>query len=558
VVLDGFFIRDFSERELDDYRKKKVGFIFQNYNLIKHMTVLENVVIAMTMSSVPASERTARAKELLKQVGIDEHIHKLPNQLSGGQKQRVAIARALANDPEIILADEPTGSLDKESAEAVLKILIEIAEGGKLVVCVTHSQKIAGRCSRIVQLDDGVVVKDVKVKSINTDVPRPKPINPKSIGFAELIKLAFKNLMQNRNRSILVSVGMSIGIAAVTFMFCLSGGVKAYVTNDIATSMNKLQIDAAKDSNAVGTFSASDISILKRIDGVSRVVESAALSLSGEYKKSGESDGAYSTLLTLSSTYGGFEPTMVSGDLPESGEILISQSMAVKLGSAAAGGVLTVRVKDTAQTFTVSGVYTVNSSYDTAYVTYGDLSALYGGTVPCNKVYLFAKDISYVEGILSDLSALGFTAYRQDSSVEDLLSYVDLGTTVLTAVASISLFVSAIMIFIVLFISVVERTKEIGVLRAIGARRRDIRKLFVFEAGILGFFAGVIGCIISLLIGIAADAALASSYSANFVNNNVLYYLAAVAGSILISVISGLSPAAMAANADPVESLRYE
>ena len=558
VVFDGFFIRDFTEKQLDDYRKKKIGFIFQNYNLIKHMTVLENVMIAMTMSSVSAAERTARANELLKQVGIEDQANKLPNQLSGGQKQRVAIARALANDPEIILADEPTGSLDKESAEAVLQILIDIASSGKLVICVTHSQKVASNCSRIIRMDDGIVAEDTKLRDAHSDIPRPKVFKPRSIGFTELMKLAAKNLLQNRSRSILVAIGMSIGIAAVVFMYCLSSGVKNYVTADTSTAMNKLQIDVAKDVNAVATFTSSDLTAINALDGVDYISKSATLSLNTQYKKSGENDSKYTTLLTLSTLYDGFEPTMVSGTLPESGGILISQAMATKLGAVNGQTELTLKVNGNTQNFTVIGVYTLNSSYDTAFLIYDDLTAVYGSSVSYNKAYVFTTDIKSIEGVLSDLSTLGFTAYRQDSAVEDLLEYVDIGTAVLTAVAAISLFISAIMIFIVLYISVVERTKEIGVLRAVGARRKDIRKLFVFEAGILGLAAGALGCALSFLVGMVTNTTLSSTYASGFVDNNILFYLIAIVAGVAISIVSGLSPAAMAANSNPVECLRYE
>jgi ABC-type lipoprotein export system ATPase subunit len=157
VVVKGQFLRDYSQKEMDDYRKKRVGLIFQNYNLINHMTIIENIEISMQMSDIDEKVRKERAMDLLKLVGLSDHAKKLPTQLSGGQKQRVAIARSLANNPSIILADEPTGALDKESEDIIMKILKKIVESGKLVIIVTHSQIVANQCSRVVYIDEGKI-----------------------------------------------------------------------------------------------------------------------------------------------------------------------------------------------------------------------------------------------------------------------------------------------------------------------------------------------------------------------------------------------------------------
>lgn len=151
------------EKQLDNYRRGTIGYIYQSYNLITHLTVLENVMVSLDMTSLSHTERVARAKQLLEQVGLGEHLKKHPNQLSGGQKQRVAIARALASDPEIILADEPTGALDSKNTQEVLAILKKIAADGKLVIAVTHSQEVANHGTRIIHLVDGQIDSDVRL-----------------------------------------------------------------------------------------------------------------------------------------------------------------------------------------------------------------------------------------------------------------------------------------------------------------------------------------------------------------------------------------------------------
>ena len=161
IVIDGIDLKTFKDKQLDDYRKKKIGFVFQSFNLIPHLSVIDNVTIALTLSNVKESVKNQKAIELLTKLGLKDHIKKKPTQLSGGQKQRVAIARALINNPDIILADEPTGALDSETTSQILDILKDIADNdNKLVIMVTHSEKVAKISSRIVEISDGKVIRD--------------------------------------------------------------------------------------------------------------------------------------------------------------------------------------------------------------------------------------------------------------------------------------------------------------------------------------------------------------------------------------------------------------
>ena len=295
IVLDGEFLKDYSEKKLDDYHKSRVGLIFQNYNLISHMSVKENIEVAMTMSNINREERKARTQDVLSQVGLSDYADKLPNQLSGGQRQRVAIARALANTPEILLADEPTGALDKDSAEQVIQILKQIAESGKLVIVVTHSQKVASACSRILTIDDGVIKSDEKQYDVPTKTPKLKAEKPQNIGLKELFKLAYSNILQTKKRSLLVSVGMSIGIAAVILVFCLSGGITGYVNEQLASSMNALQIQVVSETS----ISSSRIEDIGELDGVDFVAEGNYIRMSSFYDYGGDEG----TIMLLSSSY---------------------------------------------------------------------------------------------------------------------------------------------------------------------------------------------------------------------------------------------------------------
>ena len=160
LIINGVSTKDYKDSNWDSYRNHRVGFVFQSYNLIAHQSVLQNVELALTLSGVSKTERKKRAKSVLKSVGLEKHINKLPNQLSGGQMQRVAIARALINDPDILLADEPTGALDSETSKQIMELLKEVAKE-KLVIMVTHNPELASEySSRIIKLKDGVIVDD--------------------------------------------------------------------------------------------------------------------------------------------------------------------------------------------------------------------------------------------------------------------------------------------------------------------------------------------------------------------------------------------------------------
>ncbi len=563
IVLDGEFLKDYSEKKLDDYRKSRVGLIFQSYNLISHMTVKENIEVAMTMSNIGREERKARTQDVLAQVGLAEYADKLPNQLSGGQRQRVAIARALANTPEILLADEPTGALDKDSAEQVIQILKKIAESGKLVIVVTHSQKVASACSRILTIDDGVIKSDEKQYDVPTKTPKPKAAKPQNIGLKELFKLAYSNILQTKKRSFLVSIGMSIGIAAVILVFCLSSGITGYVNAQLADSMNALQIQVVSETSV----SDNRIEDIGELDGVDFVVEGNYVRMSSFYDYGGDEG----TIMLLRSSYDALEPALIAGEVCEGGEILISEAFAGNLYNNAvpdADGLIGTQINITyggkTTAFTIGGVYEDESDYAEyacAYVTKSDLSSMYdkaNKTLHTNVLYVYVQDTSYLSAVKESIEAMGYTASRDDSTVETLLEYVDLGTKVLTGFALISIVVSAIMIFIVTYTSVVERTKEIGVLRAVGGRRKDVTTLFILESAIIGAFAGLIAVVFSLFISIVANLIVNGYVGSWLVSLNAVVYACCFLASVAVGIGSGLLPSVQAANLDPVESLRSE
>lgn len=235
LIIGGRSTKEFKDKDWDSYRNHKIGFIFQSYNLIPHQTVLSNVELALTLSGVSKTERRKRAVEALEMVGLGDQINKKPNQMSGGQMQRVAIARALVNDPDIILADEPTGALDSETSVQVMDILKKISDN-KLIIMVTHNAELAEQySSRIIRLLDGKVTDD----TAPYEIPAGKEISPVagaldkkekvSMSFFTALSLSFKNLLTKKGRTFLTSFAGSIGIIGIALILSLSSGFQAYI-----------------------------------------------------------------------------------------------------------------------------------------------------------------------------------------------------------------------------------------------------------------------------------------------------------------------------------------
>ena len=261
LVINEVSTKEYDDRNWDSYRNHRVGFIFQSYNLIAHQTVLQNVELALTLSGVSKDEREKRAKEVLDKVGLYEHINKLPNQLSGGQMQRVAIARALINDPDILLADEPTGALDSETSTQIMDLLRFVAKE-KLVIMVTHNPELAEDYStRIIKLKDGKITDDSNPyngeKNTKEDLEiEMKKSSKTSMNLKTALTLSLNNLLTKKGRTILTAFAGSIGIIGIALILSLSNGLNEYidrVEEDTLTSYPLTLDKASVDSNALMT-----------------------------------------------------------------------------------------------------------------------------------------------------------------------------------------------------------------------------------------------------------------------------------------------------------------
>ena len=254
LVINNVSTKKYRDRDWDSYRNHTIGFVFQSYNLIPHQTILSNVELALTISGIPARERKMRALEALGKVGLREQAHKIPNQLSGGQMQRVAIARALVNDPEILLADEPTGALDSETSLQVMDLLKEIAQD-RLVVMVTHNPELADRyATRIINLKDGRIVSDTMPCETAADTAVHRNFGKSSMGYFASLALSFNNLMTKKTRTILVSFAGSIGIIGIALILSLSYGGTQYINKMEEKTLSEYPITITSSGFDLGSM----------------------------------------------------------------------------------------------------------------------------------------------------------------------------------------------------------------------------------------------------------------------------------------------------------------
>ena len=255
LIINDRSTKSFKNSEWDAYRNNCIGFVFQNYNLITHLSIADNIELGMTLSGMGMKERKAKALEVLKKVGLYEHAHKKPNQLSGGQMQRVAIARALVNDPDIILADEPTGALDSVTSVQIMELIKEIAKD-KLVIMVTHNSELAYTyANRIVEFKDGEVVDDSNPVKEDEPVDNKYEIRKTSMSFLTALKLSFNNIKTKKGRTILTAFASSIGIIGIALVLSLSNGFDKQIDKFETDTLSSLPILISKESMSVDSDS---------------------------------------------------------------------------------------------------------------------------------------------------------------------------------------------------------------------------------------------------------------------------------------------------------------
>ncbi|WP_319468816.1 ATP-binding cassette domain-containing protein [uncultured Trichococcus sp.] len=609
ITIDGQKMSTFKEKDFVNYHKEKIGFVFQSFNLVSHLSVLDNVTLAMTLSNVDKKTRVARAREVLKQLGLEDHYKKKPSQLSGGQKQRVAIARALVNDPDIIIADEPTGALDSQTTDQVLDIIQDIAKTGKLVIMVTHSEKVAARSTRVVTIDDGKIIGDIhqgEVALRDNAFELQQKSKSKNLTFFAAIRLALLNMKEKLARNILIALGGSIGIMSIIVMLSLGEGVNDYLTETMNANVNPLVSEVRmplviETNNSENTDSSmmimtpagaeipagsapsgppagvtqSDPFGEENLEELRNIPHVAEVNLAYTSFTIGSDNVIFEenkySFMTFGTTSGMTDSNILYGAFPEEGEILITEGIANQMAATAEEAIgkevtldVTVDGESLEKNYVISGIYTAGQAigaFESVYMStesFETLTAENNLEVEPNVVYLVSDEPDNTQTIKDEVAALGYRGSSADALASTFTQMLDIFTYILSGVAGISLFVSAIMILTVLYISVVERTQEIGVIKAIGGRKKDIRRIFVSESFLIGLFSGILGVGIAYLITVIGNIVVENLFDTAILNMTPAFAVFGIVTSMIISMVAGLMPAQKAAGLDPVEALRHD
>lgn len=715
LIINHKSTKNYKENDWNAYRNNCIGFIFQNYNLINHISILENVEMGMTLSGVSNKIKRKRALDALDRVGLSEHSHKKPNQLSGGQMQRVAIARALANNPDIILADEPTGALDTKTSEQIMELIKEISKD-KLVIMVTHNRELAEKYStRIVELKDGKLTSDSNPVKKEDQNSKEFKIKKTAMSFWTALKLSFNNIKTKKGRTALTAFASSIGIIGIALILSLSNGFQAKIDNYEKDTLSQMPItintqamslteekleELVENQTKHKEYTKKEFIYPKEneletmmhfnkideeyIDYIEEIDKDKLNAISYEYGTTlnvitKKADGTYALVPT--STNYSMSTTSMTGVMgwilyPKSikGKSVLENNyevLAGEINQEEPGIVIAVNSKNELDASTLeqlgfnkdknlsfdeildkelkvvsndiyyqelNGYFVPSKDYESMYNSEDTInikvqavirgkedksqltqsgiyynSALVDKVIDMNKnsdIVKKQQEVSYnvltgqpfdkttstvtKDNILGVLGAEGIPSiiylypkdfdtkdyiteyldnYNKDKEEENKILYTDYAamisslsgsimdavTYVLIAFSSISLVVSCIMIAIITYISVLERTKEIGILRALGARKKDIKRVFNAETFIVGIFSGLLGIIIAEILTFPTNAIIESlSELPNVAQLNPIHAIILVMISVTLTIIGGLIPASIASKKDPVEALRTE
>ncbi len=595
VIIDGVAQKAKKEKDMDAYRRDTIGFIFQSFNLINYLSVLDNILISLKMTSLSEKERMARAIELTQQVGLYEHRKKKPAQLSGGQKQRVAIARALASDPEIILADEPTGALDSQNTKEVLALLRQIAQSGKTVIVVTHSQEVADYGTRTIRLADGQIIGDERDKPAYPVPDEAKSFKTKALSYGDVIKTAFKHFTNTWKINLLIAIGTAIGLFSVIFFLGLGTGATKYMNDQVTSLANPniisvVQRDPAnnqgKDNDEAFSIAQQtmlgipdeNINKLKDLDNV-KIVD-AGITKAGAVTLDYQGQTASSQAI-MSWTPMIQSSTLHAGSEPKGKQIVISEADMKKfdqkayeskdwkavIGKTVKVSFQTVDKNNAPVTITedmeISGVLQDMPMVGTLTSTEALKEMLTANNIDAmpNTAYVTVTDTDKVKDVtkaineIKDNGKLVFASTNIGSMLDTITDITGIVSTVLAAIAGISLIVSIFMIVVTTYMSVAERTKEIGVLRALGGRRKDVSRMFTAESVILGLSSAVIAIGLAFAGQSIINKALHSLVGGNIVQITSGHIIFAVIIALIIALFSSLAPAARAARLNTIEAL---
>ena len=569
VKIDDVSIK---ELDLDNYRRDKIGFVFQNFNLIPYLTVFENVMLMLDMVKLKEKEKIKKTKEALRKVGLIKHSHKKPNELSGGMKQRVALARAIINEPDIILADEPTGALDKKNANKVLNILKNLSLEGKLVIVVTHSNNVKKFANKIITLDSGKIIKFNNICDNKIDKKSSKTLK-RSLNSSICIKLGINNIFKNIKRNILIIIASSIGVIGILISLYVGSGVKKYINDEIKNNIDPLSFNITeKGKNElydIKYYSESEISKIKKIKHIKNIVKNVSYSSAYIIYKNKKYD-----LVSLSSYTNMNEKNIKKGNILKDNDIVFSEYLENNIDGNVIDNYVSLYLLDTSNLepkmisddLKVSGIYKNgkidllnNSNY--AYVKYETLEKIYNDydmKLKPTELKIEIDNKNNIEYVKKEIKKLGYELSNMQDYTNTIFNYLDIATFIISSFSFISLIVSIIMIITIFNINVLERTKEIGIFRAIGFRKKDIKRIFKTEAMLIGVLTGITSSYFSIIISKLIKKVTISKFNVNLVNVEFKYIICGLIISIIVCFIGSIYPSNKASKLNIVDALRYE
>lgn len=569
VKIDDVSIKEF---DLDNYRRDKIGFVFQNFNLIPYLTVFENVMLMLDMVKLKEKEKIKKTKEALRKVGLIKHSHKKPNELSGGMKQRVALARAIINEPDIILADEPTGALDKKNANKVLNILKNLSLEGKLVIVVTHSNNVKKFANKIITLDSGKIIKFNNKSDNKIDKKSSKTLK-RSLNSSICIKLGINNIFKNLKRNILIIIASSIGVIGILISLYVGSGVKKYINDEIKNNIDPLSFNITeKGKNElydIKYYSESEISKIKKIKHIKNIVKNVSYSSAYIIYKNKKYD-----LVSLSSYTNMNEKNIKKGNILKDNDIVFSEYLENNIDGNVIDNYVSLYLLDTSNLepkmisddLKVSGIYKNgkidllnNSNY--AYVKYETLEKIYNDydmKLKPTELKIEIDNKNNIEYVKKEIKKLGYELSNMQDYTNTIFDYLDIATFIISSFSFISLIVSIIMIITIFNINVLERTKEIGIFRAIGFRKKDIKRIFKTEAILIGFLTGISSSYFSIIISKLIKKVTISKFNVDLLNVEFKYIIYGLIISIIVCFAGSMYPSNKASKLNIVDALRYE
>ncbi|MBC1496525.1 ATP-binding cassette domain-containing protein [Listeria welshimeri] len=598
---------DLQDIDLDLYHFNHIGFIFQSFHLVNHMSVIENVKVPLYLNpELSESDRNERALDLLKQVGLVEFANKKPTQLSGGQKQRVAIARSLANNPDMIIADEPTGALDSVTSEEIIKLLKDLTKLGTTVIVVTHDLNIADKTDAILRLADGEVVSFERKKEVTEQFSPKKEKKLRLNGWATA-KISFQSFFNRKFRNLLVALGTSIGIIAILLAFGLGNGVTQSLSKIFGTTFSPNQITTyykedggSKSPEPTTPLTSSEIKKIKQLykdeaisevyerttiqgikfeyddkylDGVSSEMQEANFKASRYKDYTVKDEYLLSGKMVTSDEAGAVIPSSVarailgkndSDELTKSdGDKLIDKKITLLYAGRNSETANTVKIETVIRGITNPSKEGFARGFDVSTKTMDDFIKTTEIEKPILSVDAFTKTTDQAEQVVekyeNDKAWANYSITNANAFVDTFSQFTDIIVYLIAFIAGLSLAVAGVMIAIVLYIGVVERTREIGVFRAIGYRKRHIRGLFMMEASYIIILANILSSVVAITIAKIGSPILETKIGfENMIHISFWNFLITLAITITIGFIFSIYPSNKAAKLDAAEALRSE